>query len=61
MLVLTRREGQGILIGEDIFVHLIRSNDGEVRVGIDAPRSVNVVRMELLDDSSKPRAQRKKK
>lgn len=57
MLVLTRREGQGLRIGEDIYVHLIRSTDGETRVGIEAPRSVNVVRLELLDQQqqSEPR------
>ncbi len=53
MLVLTRRDGEGLRIGKDIFVHLIRTKDGEVRVGIDAPRAVDVVRLELLPEKGR--------
>jgi len=46
MLVLTRRDGQGVQIGEDVFVYLLRGQDGEARVGIEAPRNVNIARVE---------------
>ena len=49
MLVLSRRAGQSIRIGDDITVHIVRTGSDKVRIGIDAPRSVNVVRTELVD------------
>ena len=51
MLVLSRRAGQSIRIGDDITVHIVRTGSDKVRIGIDAPRSVNVVRTELVDGS----------
>ena len=50
MLVLSRRAGQSIRIGDDIRIHIVKTGD-KVRIGIDAPRSVNVVRTELVDGS----------
>lgn len=46
MLVLTRRDGQGIQIGQDVYVYVLRGQDGEARVGIEAPRNVNIARVE---------------
>ena len=51
MLVLSRRAGQSIRIGDDITIHIVRTGSDKVRIGIDAPRSVNVVRTELVDGS----------
>lgn len=56
MLVLTRRDGEGLLIGEDIVIHMIRSADGQSRIAIDAPRNVNIVRLELLRKEQRPPA-----
>ena len=50
MLVLSRRAGEVIRIGDDIRIHIVKTGD-KVRIGIDAPRSVNVVRTELVDGS----------
>lgn len=58
MLVLTRKPGQGLLIGDDIIVHLIRDEGGEIRLGIDAPRNVNVARLELLKKQPRKQAPR---
>ena len=49
MLVLTRRQGQGILIGPDIEVVVLDAENGHVRVGIRAPRRISVLRRELLE------------
>ncbi|MCD9046898.1 carbon storage regulator [Luteimonas sp. MHLX1A] len=49
MLVLSRREGEGIKIGPDVVVHLLRDEGGQVKIGIEAPRDINIVRLELLD------------
>ena len=51
MLVLSRKAGESILIGDDITIHIVRTGSDKVRIGIDAPRSVNVVRTELVDGS----------
>jgi carbon storage regulator len=48
LLVLTRRPGQSIQVGEGISVVIVRIEGDRVVVGIDAPRDVRVVRTELL-------------
>ena len=49
MLVLSRRAGESIRIGEDIEVHLLEVRGDTVRVGIQAPKSVKVWRNELFE------------
>ena len=53
MLVLTRKADEQILIGDDIKITLIRVRGNSVRIGIDAPREVRVVRGELEAFDSK--------
>jgi carbon storage regulator len=48
MLVLTRRPGQSILIGDGIELVVVRVEGDRVVLGIEAPRDVRVVRAELL-------------
>ncbi len=48
MLVLSRRVGESVVIGEDVTVTVLEVRGDIVRVGIDAPRSVAVHRAELL-------------
>ncbi len=48
MLVLSRRVGESIVIGDDVTVTVLEVRGDVVRVGIDAPRSVSVHRQELL-------------
>ena len=52
MLVLTRKANEQILIGDDIKITLVRVRGNSVRVGIEAPREVRVVRGELADRAS---------
>ncbi|POP52987.1 carbon storage regulator [Zhongshania marina] len=49
MLTITRRSGESFQIDEDIVVHIRQINGGQVRVSIDAPEWVKVLRSELLD------------
>jgi carbon storage regulator len=50
MLILTRMEGQKILIGDDITIVVTGLSGGlQVKLGIDAPRDVLVMREELLE------------
>ncbi len=48
MLVLSRRVGDSIVIGDDVVVTVLEVRGDVVRVGVDAPRHVAVRRQELL-------------
>lgn len=48
MLVLTRRIGESIVIGDEIVVTVLDVRSDQVRLGIDAPRSVQVHREEVF-------------
>jgi carbon storage regulator len=48
MLVLSRRIGESVAIGDDVVVTVLEVRGDVVRIGIDAPRSVAVHRAELL-------------
>ena len=48
MLVLSRRVGESIVIGDDVTVTVLEVRGDVVRLGIKAPRSVSVHREELL-------------
>lgn len=50
MLVLTRKLMERLYIGDDICVTVVRLEGGQVRLGIEAPREVSVVRAELVPD-----------
>lgn len=49
MLVLSRRVGERLLIGDDVVVTVIEVRSDGVRLGIDAPREIRVHRAEVLE------------
>ena len=49
MLVLTRRAGEGIIIGDSISIKIIEIKGGGIRIGIDAPRETKIYRQEVFD------------
>jgi carbon storage regulator len=49
MLVLTRKTGEGIIIGDDIKITVVELKGGGVRIGIDAPRDMKIHRQEVFD------------
>lgn len=49
MLVLTRKVGQSITIGDDVEVRVMESNGRQIRLGIKAPREVEVHRKEVSE------------
>mgnify|MGYP003322068506 FL=1 len=51
MLVLSRLEGQVITIGDNIRITIVEVRGDKVRVGIDAPRDVQVMRAEVLEQT----------
>ncbi|HWL07365.1 MAG TPA: carbon storage regulator [Planctomicrobium sp.] len=60
MLVLSRKPGERILIGEDIAVTVVRIGPNTVRIGIEAPRTMNIVRDELCSSGEEPTRQEHK-
>jgi carbon storage regulator len=48
MLVLTRKPGEKILLGDDIVITVLDSRGDSIRIGIDAPRGVKIQRDEVV-------------
>ena len=62
MLILTRRSGETLAIGNDITVTVLGINGNQVRIGIEAPRDVPVHREEVaarIAEGAAPKAPRK--
>ena len=55
MLVLSRKVGERIFIGEHVTITVVRITGGGVRLGIDAPPDLPVVREELKNRRQEPR------
>lgn len=52
MLILTRRIGEGVYVGDDVKIVILGIRGSQVRIGIEAPDDVNIVREELLPPES---------
>ena len=53
MLVLGRKIGESFQIGQDIVITILQTRGGCIRVGIDAPKNVLILRNELLKKPKK--------
>lgn len=53
MLVLTRKSHEQIQIGDNITITILRVKGGAIRVGIDAPKNLSVLRKELVGKPAK--------
>jgi carbon storage regulator len=49
LLVLTRKQGQSIRIGDDIIVKIVDIDGSQVKIGIEAPKGVLIFREELYE------------
>ncbi len=49
MLILTRRVGESLVIGDDVVVNILGVKGNQVRIGVDAPKEVSVHREEIYD------------
>ncbi|WP_195962677.1 carbon storage regulator CsrA [Clostridium tyrobutyricum] len=50
MLVISRKKGESLLIGDDIEITVSKIEDGTVKLSISAPRSVTILRKELYKE-----------
>ena len=65
MLILTRRVGETLMIGDNVTVTVLRVKGNQVRLGVNAPRDVSVHREEIFeriqqedtDESAEPTAE----
>jgi carbon storage regulator len=53
MLILTRRVGESVLIGDEIEIVVTAIGGDQVRIGFDAPREVEIVRSELKEQRNR--------
>lgn len=49
MLVLGRKPGEYVMIDDNIKVMVVKSDKGDLRLAIDAPKEINIVRGEVLE------------
>ena len=50
MLVLTRKKGQSLMIGQDVEIVIVEIQGDQVRLGITAPKSVSIHRKEVYEE-----------
>lgn len=50
MLVLSRKVGERVMVGDKVVVTIVRIGPNAVRIGIEAPKEMEIVREELIDD-----------
>ena len=50
MLVLNRKQGESIIIGENIEVKILGIKDGKIKIGIEAPKDVRLLRKEVYEE-----------
>lgn len=50
MLILTRKKDESIIIGDNIEVKVLEINDGKVKLGIEAPKNIDIIRKELYEN-----------
>lgn len=49
MLILNRKIGESIILDDNIEIKILEIQDGKIKIGIEAPKDVNIVRKEIYD------------
>ena len=53
MLVLTRKVGESLIIGDNIEITILESNGDQIRVGVKAPKEIDIYRKEIFESIQK--------
>ncbi|EHJ01512.1 carbon storage regulator, CsrA [Clostridium sp. DL-VIII] len=53
MLIITRKKGESLMIGDDIEIVISKIDDGSVKIGINAPKDVSILRKEIYEEVEK--------
>lgn len=53
MLVITRKQGESLLIGDDIEITILKVGDGSIKIGIEAPKDKVILRKEVYENVKK--------
>ncbi|MBQ8997504.1 MAG: carbon storage regulator CsrA [Clostridium sp.] len=53
MLVITRKKGESLLIGDDIEITILNVGDGSIKIGIEAPKDKVILRKEVYENVKK--------
>jgi len=53
LLILTRKIGEGIIVGNDVIIKVFEIEGDRVKFGIEAPKNIKVLRLELYEDISR--------
>ena len=51
MLVLKRKAGESIIVADNIEIKIIEVEEGRIKIGIDAPKEVSIIRKEVLEET----------
>jgi len=51
MLVLTRKQSETVYIGDDVVIKVIQTGRGSIKIGIEAPSAVRVLRGEVVEEA----------
>ena len=50
MLIITRKKGESLMIGDDIEIVISKIDDGSVKIGINAPKNISILRKEIYEE-----------
>ena len=53
MLIITRKKGESLMIGDDIEITISKIDDGSIKLGIKAPKNISILRKELYEQIEK--------
>ena len=57
MLVLSRKFDESIMIGDSVVIKVLSIQDGQVKIGIEAPKDVRILRREIYEEIHRSNAQ----
>lgn len=50
MLVIARKKGESVIIGDEIEITVVKVEDGAVKLAINAPKEITILRKELIEE-----------